>query len=95
MKKVVIVMLCASSFLFSATGCKTEQDLIDGCVWAQVDDEGNIREQISYKNMQRNGIYKRFTRDFEIYTMEEWQDGKKVRVICEYGINCPENEISW
>ena len=95
MKKVVIVMLCASSFLFSATKCKTEQDLIDGCVWTQVDDEGNIREQISYKNMQRNGIYKRFARDFEIYTMEEWQDGKKVRVICEYGINCPENEISW
>ena len=94
MKKVVIVMLCASSLLLGA-GCKTEKDLMDGCVWAQQDDDGNIREKISYKNMQRNGIYKRNTKDNDIYTMEEWQDGKKVRVICEYGINCPEEDYSF
>lgn len=95
MKKVVIVVALGALAL-GAVPCKTKKDLYDGCVWSQRgDDEISIEEKISYKDMQRNGIYKRYTKDFDIYAMEEWKDGEKVRVICEYGINCPEEEISW
>lgn len=88
MKKVVIVV-ALGALVLGAVPCKTKKDLYDGCVWSQED------EKISYKDMQRNGIYKRYTKDFDIYAMEEWKDGERVRVICEYGINCPEEEISW